>query len=97
MSMPRARYNTASRHDPHGLTHNERLYADMLLVGRTTDEMAAATGASVNCVRTHLSRAYRKLGVDCAAYAIDALRGREDDRAAHELDVLTLPEPHQRL
>lgn len=84
MSTPRARYNTASRHDPHGLTHNERLYADMLVAGRTTDEMAAATGASVNCVRTHLSRAYRKLGVDCAAYAIDVLRGRASVRELSE-------------
>lgn len=98
----RGPYNTASKRDPHGFTPTERLFADMLLAGLYAREMAEATGSTINCVRSHLHRVYRKLGVDCAAYAIDVLRGRhqlrelsepfadELDRAAHESDPRTL-------
>lgn len=69
------RYQVASRRDPHGLTPGERACADLLCAGASTAEIAAQLGMTPNGVCTHLSRAYRKLGVHCAAYAVDVLTG----------------------
>jgi DNA-binding CsgD family transcriptional regulator len=76
------RYNTPSTRDPLGLTPRQRACADMLVAGATTAQMAAALGVTADAVLHHLSRLYRKLGVDCAAYALDALR---DLQSVHEL------------
>jgi len=95
--MTARRYQVASRRDPHGLTPGERACADLLCAGASTAEIAAQLGMTANGVCTHLCRAYRKLGVHCAARAVDVLTGRtlglcepfgEDDHA-RELDVRT--------
>lgn len=77
-------YNTVSSRDPDGLTRRERACADLLVAGATTAEMAAQLGTSATAVQSALGRVYRKLGVDCAAYAIDALRGRQQLRELSE-------------
>jgi DNA-binding CsgD family transcriptional regulator len=46
-----------------GLTPSEREVARHLLEGRTADEAAGELGISLDTVRTHIKRAYAKLGV----------------------------------
>lgn len=49
--------------DPRELTPSERQTVDLVLAGKRNKEIAAALGVSVRMVETHLTRAYRKLGV----------------------------------
>jgi DNA-binding CsgD family transcriptional regulator len=53
----------ADLHQAFGLTPSERSIARHLLDGMTADETAAELGISLDTVRTHIKRAYAKLGV----------------------------------
>lgn len=70
------RYQTHTKTDPHGLTAGERVCADLLCTGMGATAIAGVLGITPHAVSARLSRVYRKLGVDCAAYAVDVLRGR---------------------
>ena len=47
----------------HELTPVEQRIADLVAVGQTNREVAAATFTSVRTVESHLGRIYRKLGI----------------------------------
>jgi DNA-binding CsgD family transcriptional regulator len=49
---------------PFGLTTSEARVAEHLLCGKTAEETAAALKVSLETVRTHIKRAYGKLGVN---------------------------------
>ena len=50
-------------HDPNELTESERQVAEQAALGLRNAEIARRLHLSVKTVETHLSRAYRKLGV----------------------------------
>jgi DNA-binding NarL/FixJ family response regulator len=54
------------------LTHRERELLPSLRTGRTTAQIAADLGISVNTVKYHLKNLYGKLGVRNRAQAVDA-------------------------
>ena len=55
-----------------GLTDREWQVLDLLATGMTTDELAATLMLSVETVRSHLKRVYRKLGVRSRDEAVRA-------------------------
>jgi NarL family two-component system response regulator LiaR len=73
-----------------GLTDREWQVLDLLAAGVTTEEVAARLVLSIETVRSHLKRVYRKLGVrsrDAAVLAAARLRSAEG------LGVAPLPVP----
>lgn len=61
--------------DPAELTPAEQQTVDLVLAGKRNKEIAAALGVSVRMVETHLTRAYRKLGVRSRTELIRRLVG----------------------
>lgn len=61
--------------DPRELTPSERQTVDLVLAGKRNKEIAAAMSVSVRMVETHLTRAYRKLGVRSRTELIRHLAG----------------------
>ena len=55
-----------------GLTDREWQVLDLLAAGQTSDEVAATLVLSVETVRSHIKRVYRKLGVRSRADAVHA-------------------------
>lgn len=60
---PEFGFSLADLKQAFGLTPSEREVARHLLDGLTADETAAELGISLDTVRTHIKRAYAKLGV----------------------------------
>lgn len=57
-----------------GLTPRECQVLDLLVSGKTNDELAKTLGISPNTVKTHLSRLFEKLEVDRRVKAIEKAR-----------------------
>ncbi|MCW3003457.1 MAG: transcriptional regulator, LuxR family, partial [Conexibacter sp.] len=60
---------------PAALTASERRVADLAAAGATTRQIATELAVSPKTVETHLTRAYRKLGVRSRPELPDALAG----------------------
>lgn len=58
-----------------GLTRSEQAIVERLLAGESPEEIAQTTGKSVLTVRTHIKRAYLKLGVATRAQLATRLGG----------------------
>lgn len=68
-------------HDAFGLTPAEQCVAEHLINGNTAEETARDLGVSLETVRTHIKRAYAKLGVSSREALLRKLRGFAIPRA----------------
>lgn len=66
----------------YGLTRREREVVLELAKGSTAREIARANGSSVLTVRTHIKRAYAKMGVNCREKMFARLASRDLVRGA---------------
>ena len=69
-----SRVRLVDLHQAFGLTDAERAVAEHLLNGTTADETASLLGVSLETVRTHIKRAYAKLGVSSREAFFNKLR-----------------------